>query len=124
MNEIQVNPNSGIRLRGLYKDCAGDNVTAADVSSASYTVWLKNTWAGTTVAVPNHTNVTIPTSSFIGTPTTDPETGLYYNFSYEVSAKTHPPFPTNNAHYVVEVVTKDLNGEPHTEYIPCFSTMG
>ena len=123
MNEIQVNPNSGVRLRALFKDCSGTAITSADVSAASYTVWVLNTWAGTKAAVTGHNNVTIPTSSFVAS-TTDAETGLTYNFSYEISAITSPPFPGNNTHYVIEVVAKDLNGEPHTEYIPCYSTMG
>lgn len=124
MNEIVVNPNSGVRLRALFKDCSGSNISPSDVSAASYTVWVLNTWAGTKAAVTGHNNVTIPLTSFLASATEDAETGLTYNFSYEISAITHPPFPGNNTHYVIQVVAKDLNGEPHTEYIPCYSTMG
>lgn len=124
MNEIPVNPAAGVRLRALFTDCTGTTLSPSDVSAATYTVWALNTWAGTKAAVPNHNNVTIPLTSFLASATTDAETGLTYNFNYEISAITSPPFPSNNTHYVIEVVAKDTNGEPHAEFIPCFSTMG
>lgn len=124
MNEIPVNPAAGVRLRALFTDCAGTALSPSDVSAATYTVWVLNTWAGTKAAVQNHNNVTIPLTSFLASVTEDPETEKDYNFSYEISAITSPPFPANNAHYVIEVIAKDLNGEPHAEFIPCFSTMG
>jgi len=125
MNEQWVTPKSGLRLRALFKDCNGTAIVRSDVSSASYTVYLKNMWSGTTTPVEHHNNVTIPLTSFMTTaPATDAETGLTYNFDYRISAITYPPFPTNGAHYIVQITTKDLNGEPHDEFIPCYSTMG
>ncbi len=124
MNEIPVNPAAGVRLRALFTDCTGTALSPSDVSAATYTVWALNTWAGTKAAVPNHNNVTIPLTSFLASATTDAETGLTYNFNYEISAITSPPFPSNNTHYAIEVIAKDTNGEPHAEFIPCFSTMG
>ena len=124
MNEIPVNPTAGVRLRALFTDCTGTALSPSDVSAATYTVWVLNTWAGTKAAVPNHNNVAIPLTSFLASVTEDPETSLNYNFTYEISALTSPPFPTNNTHYVIEVIAKDTTGEPHAEFIPCFSTMG
>ena len=124
MNEIPVNPTAGVRLRALFTDCTGTAISPGDVSAAFYTVWAMNTWANTKAAVPGHNNVTIPLSSFLSSVTEDPETEKDYNFSYEISAIATPPFPANNTHYVIQVVAKDTNGEPHAEYIPCYSTMG
>ena len=120
MDTIQINSLSGARFRVLVQDCNGSNITSADVSRCTYTVYELGDFRSRN-PVTGHTDVSVPLSCFLEEIQTDVHSGTAYNFEHFIDVTEHRAFPAWNAEYMVVYSIYDVNGRKYVHEIPCRS---
>jgi hypothetical protein len=106
-NTFKVYTAGSGRIRGILKDCEGDLILQAQVASITLTIFQYG--MGQYTAVPNYTAASIPITAILDQPATDCE-GREFNLDFDPYDGEHPPFPTRNAFYVIELVFTSTNG--------------
>ena len=106
------------RIRGWLRDCEGEPITQSQVSAIAVTIW--QVAMGTYTAVPNYSNKSVPTTAIMDEPLIDCDERLY-NLDFDPYDGEHPPFPTRDAYYIVEVVFTSTGGNKSVHQIKVHS---